>query len=232
MEEIRSERIKRASARRRTRESYDAPGQEIAGERANRKFFYIAAGSILVALVAFLCGIQMGRSLSELRITGDTGAALTDRKGKAPPFRVMEKGKGNQPVPEARERSRQPGEKSKEKEVGSPSGGGARAVTESVSAAPPEKSPPPQEEKPAALKAKYSLQVAALNNSAEAEDLVNDLKKKGYEAYQVTGTAAAKGTLHRVRIGHFQTLQEARQFAHLFEKKENRKPIISSVQNP
>jgi cell division septation protein DedD len=61
---------------------------------------------------------------------------------------------------------------------------------------------------------------------------VNELKKKGYEAYQVTGTAAAKGTLHRVRIGHFQTLQEARQFALSFEKRENRKPIIASLQNP
>jgi cell division septation protein DedD len=74
--------------------------------------------------------------------------------------------------------------------------------------------------------------VGAFNNPQEAQELVNQLKKKGYEAYQVTGSAAAKGTLHRVRIGHFQNLQEARQFALTFEKKENLKPIISSLQNP
>jgi cell division septation protein DedD len=231
MKEIRAERIKRASARRRARESsYEAPRGQIAGEKANRKFFYIAAGSILVALVAFLCGIQMGRSLSELRMTGDIGASLKDQKGKAPPFRVMEKGKGSQPAQEARERTGDPGERSKEKDA---SPAGLKAGGGVVSAPQPEKSPaPPEEEKPLTPKAKYSLQVAALNNSAEAQDLVNELKKKGYEAYQVTGTAAAKGTLHRVRIGHFQTLQEARQFALSFEKKENRKPIIASLQNP
>ena len=118
MKEIRAERIKRASARRRARESsYEAPRGQIAGEKANRKFFYIAAGSILVALVAFLCGIQMGRSLSELRMTGDIGASLKDQKGKAPPFRVMEKGKGSQPAQEARERTGDPGERSKEKDA-------------------------------------------------------------------------------------------------------------------
>jgi cell division septation protein DedD len=96
-----------------------------------------------------------------------------------------------------------------------------------------ESSPPPAGEgKAGPDKAKYTLQVGAFNNPQEAQELVNRLKKKGYEAYQITGSAAAKGTLHRVRIGYFQNLQEARQFALTFEKKENLKPIISSLQNP
>ena len=74
--------------------------------------------------------------------------------------------------------------------------------------------------------------MGAFNNPQEAQELVNQLKKKGYEAYQVTGSAAAKGTVHRVRIGNFQNLQEAKQFALTFEKKENLKPIISNLQNP
>jgi cell division septation protein DedD len=233
MEESRRERIKRASARRRGREfSYETGRGLIPREKANRKFFYIAAGSILVALVAFLCGVQMGKSLSEVRISSEIGPPVKDQKGKAPPFRVMEKGKESSPGQEARDRAADPGEGTKEKEAGSP-GPSTKASNGGASAAAAEKnSAPPEEEKPPPPKAKYSLQVAALNNPAEAQDLVDQLKKKGYDAYQVTGTAAAKGTLHRVRIGHFQSLQEARQFALAFEKKENRKPIIASIQNP
>ncbi len=108
-----------------------------------------------------------------------------------------------------------------------------KAPAEKTASPSRESSPPPAEEgKAGPAKAKYTLQVGAFNNPQEAQELVNQLKKKGYEAYQVTGSAAAKGTLHRVRIGHFQNLQEARQFALTFEKKENLKPIISSLQNP
>jgi cell division septation protein DedD len=67
-----------------------------------------------------------------------------------------------------------------------------------------------------------------LNSSDEAKELVNKLKSKGYDAYAVTGIAAAKGALHRVRIGSFSSLQEARQFAVDFEKKEKIKTIITS----
>jgi cell division septation protein DedD len=72
--------------------------------------------------------------------------------------------------------------------------------------------------------------VAAFNNHEEAQELINRLQKKGYTAYQITGRAAAKGTLHRVRVGHFQSLQEAKQLALEFEKKEKIKTIITSLQ--
>jgi cell division septation protein DedD len=79
-------------------------------------------------------------------------------------------------------------------------------------------------------KANFALQVAAFSNPEEARELVNQLRSKGYSAYLVTGSAAAKGTLYRVRIGQFQTLQEARQFALAFEKKEKVKTIIASLE--
>ncbi len=208
------ESIRRSSARRSRRSRGENLRGEVPRDKVNRKFFYIAAGSILLALVAFLCGVQMGRSLSEVRGAGadESGAAVKDQAGKAPPFRVVDRGKEVQPVQEARNRAPAPAEKEKAKERES------AAVQEAPRTAGPPGPPapaeknPPEEEKPSPPKARYSLQVAALNNSAEAQQMVDQLKKKGYEAYQVTGTAAAKGTLHRVRIGHFQTLQEARQF--------------------
>jgi cell division septation protein DedD len=190
----------------------------------------VAAGALFLALVAFVCGVQMGRSLDELRWSESGEARIQDRRGASPPFRYMEKEKSPQPAPEARGRVPEAGEPRKEATVsrqtekGSPEKGGE----------PGREAPPAalEDGKSAPAKAKYTLQVAAFNNLQEAQDLVNQMKKKGYDAYQVTGSGAAKGTLHRVRIGYFPTLQEARQFALAFEKKENLKPIISNLPNP
>jgi cell division septation protein DedD len=230
--ESRRERLRKAAARHRARDFSSEPGlpPTPAENRSNRKFFYVAAGALLLALVAFVCGVQMGKALSDLRWSESGGARLQDRRGDAPPFRFMEKGKDPQPAQETRVRPPEAGETRKEP-----------SAPRQVEKAPPEKTgdsskePPPsgsEEGKGALAKAKYTLQVAAFNNPQEAQDLVNQLKKRGYDAYQVTGSAAAKGTLHRVRIGYFQTLQEAKQFALAFEKKENLKPIISNLPNP
>ncbi len=186
---------------------------------------------MVVALVSFLCGVQMGKSISELRRSDDlvSSSRVQDRKGQVPPFRLMERGKETQPGQEAKVRNSDPGERPGEREVATPQQSPKVPNGQASGSA---KDLAPEEEKAVPLKVKYTLQVAAFNNPAEAQDLVNQLKKKGYDAFQVTGNAAAKGTLHRVRIGHFQSLQEARQFALTFEKKENMKPIITSVQNP
>ena len=229
--ESRRESLRKAEARRRAREI--SPGPDLpppaSGEKDNRKFSAVAAGAAILALVAFICGVHMGKALSDLRWSQEAGPTIQDRKGEAPPFRVMEKGKESRPTQEARPRPPEGGDSRRETP--------APRAPETAPAKPPgpsrESSPsPPGEAKAVPAKAKYTLQVGAFNNPQEAQQLVNQLKKKGYDAYLVTGSAAAKGTLHRVRIGYFQNLQEARQFALTFEKKENLKPIISNLQNP
>jgi hypothetical protein len=223
--ESRRERLRKAAARHGARDFPPGPGlpSPVAEDRSNRKFFYVAAGALLLALVAFVCGVQMGKALSDLRWSESGGARIQDRRGDAPPFRFMEKGKDPQPAPEAGETRKEP-----------PAPRQAEKAPPEKSGESPKETPPAvsEEGKSAPAKAKYTLQVAAFNNPQEAQDLVNQMKKKGYDAYQATGSGAAKGTLHRVRIGYFQTLQEARQFAMVFEKKENLRPIISNLQNP
>ena len=230
--ESRRERLRKAAARHGA--SGFSPGPvtppQTAESRSDRKSFYVAAGALFLALVAFVCGVQMGKALNELGWSESGGLRLQDRRGDAPPFRFMEKGKDPQPAQEPRMRPPEAGEIRKEPPAPRQA---ERAAPEKTGESPPETPSAVSEEGKSALaKAKYSLQVAAFNNLQEAQDLVNQLKKKGYDAYQLTGSAAAKGTLHRVRIGYFQTLQEARQFAMAFEKKENLKPIISNVPNP
>jgi len=203
-----------------------------AAEKNTRKFFYIAAGSIVIALVAFFCGVQIGKALSELRRSDNLTSRVQDRKGQAPPFRLMGKTKETHPPEEEKVLISGPGENSTERE-GAISQPSPKVTNGKITGSGRDSSPSTaEEEKELPPKAKYTLQVAAFNNAAEAQDLVDRLKKKGYDAYQVTGNAAAKGTLQRVRIGHFQSLQEARQFALTFEKKENVRPIIASLQNP
>ena len=230
--ESRRERLRKAAVRHGARDSSPEPGPPpaTAENRSNRKFFYVAAGALLLAMVAFVCGVQMGKALNELQWSENGGPRIQDRRGDVPPFRLMEKGKDSRPAQEARVRPPEAGETRKE----------TPAPREAEKASPEKagdstKEPPfagSEEGKNAPAKAKYTLQVAAFNNPQEAQDLVTQMKKKGYDAYQVTGSAAAKGALHRVRIGYFQTLQEARQFALAFEKKENLKPIISNLTNP
>jgi cell division septation protein DedD len=227
--EARKERVKKAAARRRARSS-SSEGRflqlQAPGEGGNRRFFYIAAGAVVVALAAFLCGVQMGKSFSELQGLNEPGARVQDRKGQAPPFRLMEKKKEAHPGQESKVRGSDSGEGVREEAPSPP----APKVSSGEASEPPK--PPGPEGEADSSKGKYTLQVAALNNAAEAQELVNQLKKKGYEVYQITGSAAARGTLHRVRVGHFQSLQDARQFASIFEKKENMKTIISEVHNP
>jgi len=228
--ESRKERLQKAAARRRIRDSSPSPAQPppAPGDKGNRKLFAVAAGAVILSLVAFICGVHMGKVLSDLRWSEETAPRIRDRKGEAPPFRFMEKEKVSQPIQGAR--PPETGESRKERLASQTP---RKDLAEKAPRPSRDSSPPPPEKgKTGPSEAKYTLQVGAFNNPREALELVNQLKKKGYDAYQVTGSAAAKGTVHRVRIGHFQNLQEAKQFALTFEKKENLKPIISSLQNP
>lgn len=166
----------------------------------------IVAGVFILSLVAFICGVRMGKGLSDFKHAEAPSAKAQARGQKGFPFPAGVKGTEVQNK-----------EKVFEEKVSRPVEKGIPPSPEGVKATPPPK-------------AQFTLQVAALSNAEEAGELVNQLKSKGYAAYQVTGSAAAKGTLYRVRIGQFQSLAEARQFALAFEKKEKIKTIIASLQ--
>lgn len=50
---------------------------------------------------------------------------------------------------------------------------------------------------------KFTVQVAALKDARVAAQMVERLRREGFEAFLSTRTIAAKGVWHRVRIGHF-----------------------------
>jgi cell division septation protein DedD len=58
-------------------------------------------------------------------------------------------------------------------------------------------------------KARFTIQVAASHDTKKAEELVNKLRKKGFQAYQMRSEVAGKGIWYRVRVGAFENRGEA-----------------------
>lgn len=79
--------------------------------------------------------------------------------------------------------------------------------------------------KPSAKK-EFSVQVASLRFSDDADLLAKELRKKGYEAYVVPADIPGKGKLYRVRIGSFKVRKEASSYAAGLKKKD---PVFKSV---
>ena len=73
------------------------------------------------------------------------------------------------------------------------------------------KKPSPSAAKKKTAVASLTVQVASLQDSTRAEELVSSLKRKGYGAYTVTAQVPGKGTYHRVRVGHFSNRHKAMQ---------------------
>jgi septal ring-binding cell division protein DamX len=72
----------------------------------------------------------------------------------------------------------------------------------------------------------YTIQVAALRESNEADTIARRLVSKGYSAYVLT---PADGTpnVYRVRVGKFKTRREAETVASKLQKEEQFKPWIT-----
>ena len=215
----------KAAARRRARgPSPGDPFPQPSGGERNSKWAVVAGGGLVLAFVAFISGVQMGKELTEFKNSGESFSQA--------PFPSETRGKLSRPSKEGEIAISGGADSTKEKGPQPPSSQETKSE-EKISAPPGETTPSSaviNKKETLPSKAKFTLQVAAFNNHEEAQELVNRLQKKGYTAYQITGRAAAKGTLHRVRVGHFQSLQEARQLALAFEKKEKIKTIITSLQ--
>jgi len=228
--ETKENKMKKAAAKRRAKARSAAA---IAEENHGRKWAFIIAGALILALVAFVSGIRIGRTISELKYRPHIASMDKMDKGKEEK-KSSSLDRGELPAeqfPEARKEESFPAEYT-DKVIGKKGPGNKEQAAEekTVRAAEEILASASEKGKGAIGKTRYTLQVAAFNNSEEARHMVNQLKNKGYTAYQITGSAAAKGTWYRVRVGAFSSLQEARQFALRFEKKEKIKTVITAVQ--
>lgn len=103
------------------------------------------------------------------------------------------------------------------------------AVQSSGSATEPH---PASESRPASsksLQASYTVQVSALKNMDEASNLKSRLEGKGYKSY-ITTYETTNAKWFRVRVGQFNTKEEAEAVAKKLKAKENLASFITTYQ--
>lgn len=75
---------------------------------------------------------------------------------------------------------------------------------------------------------KFNIQIASYQTEAEARQMMEKWRKRGYSAFTTTGEVPGKGTWHRVRMGRFQTRAEAETYLDKFKKRENVTALVVS----
>jgi len=79
---------------------------------------------------------------------------------------------------------------------------------------------------PAGHEGRYTLQVISYRDPQEARIFADALRKRGHAAYVTTGTVEDRGTHWRVRIGPFETRQQAQDYRTTFEREEGMNTFI------
>jgi len=90
-----------------------------------------------------------------------------------------------------------------------------------------EKSEPVEELAP--LVGSYTINVASFREKAGADRLVNELKKKGLEAFRWEIDLPQKGRWHRVSIGSFPTRKDAKDFVAQKKLKDSFRFFITRI---
>lgn len=68
---------------------------------------------------------------------------------------------------------------------------------------------PPVSSKPAADTGGFTIQVRSSPNEADAKQFADSLKSAGFDAYVMRADLGGKGVWFRVRVGRFQSREEA-----------------------
>jgi len=76
----------------------------------------------------------------------------------------------------------------------------------------------------------YRLQVAAFENLDDANEVVSELRDKGYDAYIVQSTNSREEDWNLIKVGKFETAQEAWNFSTLYQSKEGGDVFVESLQ--
>lgn len=75
----------------------------------------------------------------------------------------------------------------------------------------------------------FSVQVEAFVEKKNAEDLIADLKGRGYEPYIFEAFDLKNQKVYTVRIGDYEEFETASQAAALFSKKENMPAVVKNI---
>ena len=75
----------------------------------------------------------------------------------------------------------------------------------------------------------YRLQVAAFGSIDQANEVVNDLKLRGYDAYIETSSNSRGEVWNLIKVGKFSTAQEAWNYSTIYQSKEGGEVFVESL---
>jgi cell division septation protein DedD len=75
----------------------------------------------------------------------------------------------------------------------------------------------------------YAINLASFRDKERADRFVQELKKKGFEAFRWEVNLPGKGRWHRVSIGNFPTRKEAKDFVRQKKLKDKFRPFITRI---
>jgi len=198
---------------------------------------FILVGFIIVGILIFLIGMMVGSNSAKKefilaaadakKITVSEPSLLEQKEGLSP-------GKSSDPQVLSKKGVAGPVKTEKnsaaiEKKTGKAAGIKKETKIKGAGPAEPERFPQTAASsgKSAPAKPGYFIQVGAFRKAEDAERRADQLKKKGYNVIVVKAEIPDKGTWHRVRIGPFKELKEAKSFSLEFEKKERISTFIT-----
>jgi DedD protein len=214
-----------------------------------KQLVFLFMAVTVVSVVIFLCGVLVGRgvrpeladasALQAAEPAIDAASALPQGSGNRPATAVEkltypDRLAGAQPPSEALSPSAAAPNKPAPPAAAGPADP-AKSAGAGTPASPPPSSPDAQPPGSSAAPAAalplepagpgFAIQVTALRERSEAENLVRRLSGKGYSAY-VVPPAAGTPAVYRVRVGKFKERREAESTAARLQKEEQFKPWI------
>lgn len=177
--------------------------------------FYLGAryGRELLGISSTEMAKEMRDGLPEVSTTEGVHVATTsDPEIKALAKDLLE----SSPTPDLKQRVADMLRRSQERKGLKP-----KKETRAVFKPKPKPSPKPEPViQTAPIHGRYTIQVGSFNNSDEAHMMVNHWKGKGYPAYLLSADIPGKGRWYRVRLGGFETREEADVYMDKFKDRE------------
>jgi cell division septation protein DedD len=192
----------------------------------------------VVAVVIFLCGVQVGRNVKGDRVLAepaDTSAAADPAPASTPTQATPSAGPpaAEPPAPAQDDelsyakRLQQADQPASEKLASPPQTAAPPLVAKQQPAAPPAATPAPAAAPSAGKPGAWIVQLSALQDRGVAANTVRDLVAKGYPAF-VLDPAPGAPAIYRVQVGGYPDRDKADQAARRLEKEEHYKPYVRS----
>lgn len=204
-----------------------------------KQLVFLFMSAVVILVVVFLFGVMVGRGVSgdrgplEALMQPESAPPVADAApALAPPtgeptainedLSYPDRLSGSAPPAEKLRAASEPPPPPKPAPAPAKTGKAEEAAKPSAPAAAPA-DPPASLREPAG--SGYAIQVAALRQRAEADNVARALSNKGYPAYVMTPERGAPAVF-RVRVGKFKDRSEAETVAARLQKEEQFKPWI------